>query len=142
VRLADGNIDLVQNAVQATAGPRGADLEGVVRYITERKWSPLMGMFDDVRCEVPLPDGWEAGVMQTKDLDCELAKYVIRSDGRLVKRHPGAYEEAREYAEDIDLNFHGILNFYGYDAEKEWHEYNAKFTDGTLVKIDAVEEKK
>jgi len=32
-----------------------------------------MGMFDHVRCEVPLPDGFK-GEMQTKDFACTLSK--------------------------------------------------------------------
>jgi len=40
-------------------------------------------MFDRVRCEIPLPDGF-AGEMQTKDFDCVLSTLLIRADGRLM----------------------------------------------------------
>lgn len=82
-----------------------------------------MGMFDDLRCEIPLPPGgWVSPYdFQTKDLDCEFDKYVITKDRRLTRN-----------GETID--FHGTLNFYKYDG-KYRHEYNAKFTDGQLVKI-------
>jgi hypothetical protein len=44
-----------------------------------------MGMYDSIRCERPLPDGWQPDeLMQTKDLDCELLEYVITKDGRLL----------------------------------------------------------
>lgn len=81
-----------------------------------------MGMFDDVKCEVPLPDGYNGEWFQTKDFECSmLDKYVIRADGRLLR-----YDE--------DTNFHGILNFYDL-KNGVWHEYNAKFTDGKLIEI-------
>lgn len=48
-----------------------------------------MGMFDEVICEMPLPDGWEHPVFQTKDFeDPYLDKYVIRADGRLIRKKP------------------------------------------------------
>jgi hypothetical protein len=37
VMIADGDIDLVQRAIRDTAGPNGADLEAVVRYIVEKR---------------------------------------------------------------------------------------------------------
>ena len=95
-------------------------------------------MYDDVECEVPLPDGWDAVNLQTKYFGCELDLYTINSDGRLVRRYVSA-SQAVPYSE-CDMNFHGIFRFYGTDVEKKWHEYAAKFTDGQLVKIDAVDD--
>lgn len=105
-----------------------------------------MGMFDDVYCEVPLPDGWEHPSFQTKSLDEPyLEQYTIKADGTLVKRRQWRLEkgEAPEYEV---IPFHGILNFYSYDGDPNddtpidvrWHEYNAKFTDGRLVEIEVV----
>ena len=50
-----------------------------------------------------------------------------------------------------DLEFHGVFNFYGHERvkpagnppyfepdEHRWHEYNARFTDGQLVRIEVV----
>jgi hypothetical protein len=92
-----------------------------------------MGMFDYVRCEVPLPDGWEPHDLQTKDFDCELVTHVITKDGRLMleridETHVVPKEE-RPYPNDDgllgmcgmlrtvrsqhDSNFHGVVNFYG-----------------------------
>ena len=35
-----------------------------------------------------------------------------------------------------DTNYHGMLNFYSYNLKTgEWHEYDAKFTDGECVEI-------
>jgi hypothetical protein len=115
-----------------------------------------MGMFDYVRCEVPLPDGF-AGELQTKDFACEMGTHTISKDGRLIlavldhteevplaeRPHPNA-EGLLKWAGSIrfiwryeDADFHGILNFYAYDGT-ETHEYNAKFTDGNLVGIEQV----
>lgn len=90
-----------------------------------------MGLFDYIKCNYPLPDNF-TGNLQTKDFGCELVTHVITNEGRLLK-------------EQYDLNFHGILNFYGNekknDGSYEWHEYNAKFTDGQLVNIEILSTK-
>jgi hypothetical protein len=87
-----------------------------------------MGMFDYVKSEVPLPDGY-SGICQTKDFECPyLETYMIRADGRLI--HQPGDPKGRG-----DTNFHGILNFYAYEDDKAWHEYDAKFTDGQLVGV-------
>lgn len=115
-----------------------------------------MGMFDDIK--------YKGRDFQTKDFDCTMHRYYIE-DGRLLesightedkspaavwkKEHPG--EELPEELQGIlgmcgccswvetgraDLNYHGIVNFYGNNPEtKEWEEYNAKFTDGSLVEV-------
>jgi hypothetical protein len=86
-----------------------------------------MGLFDDVRCAVPLPDGFTGRDFQTKDFeDPYMDKYVITSEGRLVRR---------DGDKTTDLNFHGYLNFYDWSKEDGRHGYNAKFTDGQLVSI-------
>lgn len=90
-----------------------------------------MGMFGDLECQVPLPDGF-VDMFQTKDLDCELTMYRITSAGRLVRLNWDS--QARVYGEPTDLNYHGMLNFYG-GSSANWHEYDAKFTDGQLVEI-------
>lgn len=100
-----------------------------------------MGMFDTVRCERSLPDGWQPGEyeLQTKDFDCYLELYVITSEGRLLRA------EARN-APGRDVGFHGYVNFYGIEGDSNnpdarWHEYNAKFTNGNLDEIELVENK-
>lgn len=122
-----------------------------------------MGMFDYIRCEVPLPDGWKPdGPLQTKDFDCDLVCHVITKEGRLMLERIDAVHEVpkadRPYPNDDgllgmcgsirtetsvhDSNFHGVVNFYSYEGDinvnHQWHEYNAKFTDGQLVGIETV----
>lgn len=95
-----------------------------------------MGLFDDVICGVPLPDGFDRvdGHFQTKTFpDPYLEKYTITPEGRLM--HQPTFDD-----EATDTNYHGVVNFYGSDKDGNWHEYNAKFTDGQLVKIELVED--
>lgn len=103
-----------------------------------------MGMFDDVICEVPLPDGWKHTAFQTKDFDEPyLNKYIIRADGRLVLKRPWERSEPEATTYE-DMNFHGTFKFYSYEGDpndetplmERWHEYTAKFTDGNLVSIE------
>lgn len=98
-----------------------------------------MGMFDYVKCEVPLPDGYDGANLQTKDFeDPYLETYIIRSDGRLIHRRPKYDVDPTGVIHgEVDKNFHGILNFYAYEKDV-WREYNAKFTDGQLVGIEKV----
>src|SRR6202041_399225 len=97
-----------------------------------------MGMFDYIRSEVPLPDGFK-GELQTKDFNCEMAEHVIRADGRLILALLDHTEEVpkdeRPYPNDggllglagilrfiwrhKDANFHGVVNFYGGEYEAE-----------------------
>ena len=97
-------------------------------------------MFDHVKCEVPLPDGWDAANLQTKHFGCELDLYIITHDGHLIRRYVSDLQAQPERNSESDMNFHGIFRFYGTDREKKWHEYAAKFTDGQLVKINAVDD--
>ena len=104
-----------------------------------------MGLFDYVKCERPLPDGWKPGELQTKDFDCPyMERYTIRADGRLIHDKP-RYDitPADEPCGEVDTNFHGDLRFYGIEDEgcdgKRWHEYRARFTHGSLEYIDLVE---
>jgi hypothetical protein len=96
-------------------------------------------MFDYIRCEVPLPDGWNARALQTKDLGRDMAQHVITKEGRLMLAPP--YDE-RIRCGPVDANFHGMLRFYGSEAlpggKSRWHEYRAKFTDGQLVGVELV----
>ena len=106
-----------------------------------------MGMFDYIRCELPLPDGWESDELQTKDFDCQMVTHVITKDGRLMLDN-GHYEEVpllerrnwkvewgtsveaqkehivettagriRRVPKMEDANFYGIVNFYGLELE-------------------------
>jgi hypothetical protein len=126
-----------------------------------------MGMYDNIRCEIPLPDGF-TGELQTKDFGCEMVEHVITKDGRLMLSRIDRVEEVpkaeRPYPNDDgllglcgsvrtftslhDANFHGVVNFYGFEGDVNtmreagstyrWHEYSAKFTDGRLVGLELI----
>lgn len=95
-----------------------------------------MGMFDEIRCEVELPDGGA-----TKDVDFQtksfpapcLMRYVITSAGRLVD------------TAGRDLEPEGYITFYTTEAgpeseERVWREYRAKFVAGQLENIVRLQE--
>lgn len=111
-----------------------------------------MGMYDDIKVLVPLPDGFDGKNFQSKDLECLLDQYEIRKDGTLWKlvyelvdnpnydkeKPPFAVGNAlfkRENEHWVQEDFHGFICFYGMGESNEWHEYVAKFTDGKLVEI-------
>ncbi len=113
-----------------------------------------MGMFDYLRCEVPLPDGYEPvpnpeegepvgrlGRFQTKAFGCEMNEYVITKDGRLETECVHWVREAGKLKRIVrhiyDVHFCGIVYFYdGIDGD--WHEYDAEFVDSKLVEIVVV----
>lgn len=97
-----------------------------------------MGMFDDVICEAPLPDGKPGKHFQTKDFEAPyLERYTITAEGRLLRDDPWwGRKEGADAAPPTDMNFHGVLNFYDYNSKtEEWREFNAIFTHGQLEKI-------
>lgn len=118
-----------------------------------------MGLFDYVKCEVELPDGFK-GELQTKDIDDPyMLTHRITAEGRLMQSHLVRIDvvpleerdckdpndirsfagSQRHITEERDANFHGWFNFYGSEMDGgkfgEFHEYDAKFTDGQLVEI-------
>ena len=107
-----------------------------------------MGMFDWVRCDMPLPDGKgnpEVEPFQTKDFGCELSHFRITAEGRLVcdksdfiasDDAPSPIPSRYKWCED----FHGRLRFYTSDSNgRGWREYSAKFTEGLCEEIVVVE---
>lgn len=108
-----------------------------------------MGMYDNVKCEAPLPDGFSDPAhmaFQTKDMECELAEYTITADGRLLCTAEGQYGGATNGEQE----YTGTIEFYtsnwcgsgcGYcmtdDDQLPWSRtYTATFTDGKLVGIE------
>jgi hypothetical protein len=96
-----------------------------------------MGMFDEIRCDYPLPETPDDGKVQfqTKDFDCILAYYRITEEGRLVMK------VRWDDTEERNVDHHGFVNFYTCAGDRregtfKWWEYNAKFTDGQLVSIE------
>lgn len=102
-----------------------------------------MGMFDYVKCDHPLPDGWNMTNdyvgLQTKCFDCDMTTVHIRSDGRLLIER-SEWEDVpkaeRPYPDDDgplgmagcirrvnarwdDLNFHGTFYFGGLEDLKD-----------------------
>jgi|HubBroStandDraft_5_1064220.scaffolds.fasta_scaffold1018938_2 hypothetical protein len=111
-----------------------------------------MGMFDWVKCEVPLPDGFVSDNFQTKDFENLLYQYTITKEGKLTRTGSGDWLDPED---DVELSveivpFHGIFEFYDYEHNKDvndknfkfvWHEYEAKFTDGNLVSITKMQKR-
>jgi hypothetical protein len=119
-----------------------------------------MGMFDYVRVDVPLPDGFKVApgeedfAFQTKDMDRLLNSLWITSDGRLkillydlvvddgfnefagvkLPKFKRENEHWEEYTDQHGKLFTGSFTFYTYRGDK-WHEYTAYFVDGQLREI-------
>ena len=75
---------------------------------------------------------------QTKSLHNTLSVYEIGADGRL--RELALDDTGNSLSENArDTGFHGIVRFYTY-IETERLEYEAKFTDGTLVDLRSANE--
>jgi hypothetical protein len=101
-----------------------------------------MGMYDELECHYPLPDGWDptGHVFQTKDTPEQwLQRYVLTADGVLV------CADTQE-----PILHHGALTFYTDNIrslsgkwlatvrdEPPWEaEYVALFDHGTLLKLE------
>ena len=124
-----------------------------------------MGMFDYLFIDknmLPISDeekiiiGDEPG-WQTKDFDNVMTEIYITNDGEL-KINQWEYEdvpkEDRPFPDDDGIKglfgsvrrsnenletipHHGYVNFYS-SINREWYEFNAKFTDGKLVEIKRI----
>ena len=114
-----------------------------------------MGMFDELKCEYPLPSHPElqGRTWQTKSFECNLEMYHITADGFLtVEKHEretvmddnavfGFYlKSIRQWTETLD-DFHGDIFFYGFADEMYnagWITFRARFTEGRLSNIKEV----
>jgi len=107
-----------------------------------------MGMFDYVRVEYPMPQGWQDREFQTKGTEAmAMDTYVISQEGRLL------YEDYRLEPTDelnffglpllrradkrlVDTEFHGDLRFYDFEIPNDCHselvDWQARFTNGQL----------
>ncbi len=55
-----------------------------------------MGMFDEIRCEYPLPDAaMQDATFQTKSFDRDMTHYTITADGQLI-HHTVQWESVPE----------------------------------------------
>jgi hypothetical protein len=90
-------------------------------------------MFDEIRCEEPLPDSWNPGDVwfQTKSFpDPCMHRYTITRNGRLVD------------SAGNDLDPEGYVTFYAHDREERWREYRAHFQRGRLVEIEIADDRR
>jgi hypothetical protein len=98
-----------------------------------------MGLYDEIRCEVPLPDGGRIVDVQfqTKTIPCPgMQRYLITRAGRLVDSLGN------------DLEPDGYITFYTSEVDSEsataagpiWREYRARFCAGQAVSIVCVTE--
>ena len=110
-----------------------------------------MGMFDWISFEKnpPLPNNidhvqkkcieffFNVDSFQTKDLDCDLTRYVINEEGELREK---IYSAGRSHFYEIgglikvskEIECYGIVDVLG---EKYWLEYNLLLNDGIMEKI-------
>jgi len=115
-----------------------------------------MGMFDDVKCDMAMPDGrLPAGSwFQTKSLYRCMDRFTITAGGRLIfhryKQEPAGtrinertgaamprYEA--KHVEDIDMEYHGDIRIYARTPDNTLAEYAVRFTHGTLEWIKPFE---
>ena len=111
-----------------------------------------MGMFDDIKCDYPLPGlGVVGTVFQSKSLDCLMWTYTITREGRLFVRTYSLElvpEDERPYPDmlslgmfrainerDVDTEYHGDICFYGDSGE-----FVARFTHGTLEWVKSIDD--
>jgi hypothetical protein len=94
-----------------------------------------MGMFDDIRCEHPLPaPNCEGIAFQTKDLDCDMDQLLIKADGTLWRIESGRCFRTDNHIGQLS-DYFGELRFYTCGSTKGphwWLEFRARFVDGKL----------
>lgn len=96
-----------------------------------------MGMFDYLKCEIPLPlnDHLNRG-FQTKDLDNSLDYYVITKSGELIRHHLMENCYTGSKIEPTKENYNGFVDFYDFDnLECKMIEYRAFFNFGLCREI-------
>jgi hypothetical protein len=105
-----------------------------------------MGMFDNIRCEYPLPGHPPANAaeldFQTKDLESLLQTYVITPAG--VLQLDGANVH---FSGTVDFYWSNIVasgpGIYTHDGEDAHHlEYQALFIDGKVTRMEETENRK
>lgn len=105
-----------------------------------------MGMFDYVRCELPLP--LEASVdqsrmveFQTKDTPCNLDTYIIGADRQLMVAKWLGDQASNDTP--VKCDYTGWIYFYTSVRDdpknRGWVEFKAKFFDGIVQTIELVE---
>lgn len=99
-----------------------------------------MGMFDDVKCEMGLPNrpNWlnSDKTFQTKDLACQMDTYTIQADGTIFG--VDGWTKERFTLEDDNCT----INFYTDESSGDysfWVEYKAIIQNGKVKEILCVE---
>lgn len=104
-----------------------------------------MGMFDYIRCKMPLERDHNSRTFQTKDFDCQMELIVIEKNGDLFPANSGSHN-----------GFSGKFTFYdfrqlkdgkelslvsgGMDYQSEWIEYEATVENGTVKSIELIKD--
>lgn len=94
-------------------------------------------LFDYIRFDYRMPDGFDGYEFQSRDLECACDPYEVNAAGRLMRLSSGGGPDGTELPVG-DLNYSGELNIYtnvGFGAKRTWHDYNLTFVDGTLTVI-------
>lgn len=98
-----------------------------------------MGIFDQIRCEMKLPDDRlsDGELLQTKSLECCGLSYVITAAGRLILHHrdlvPASVSASpAPPSVSIDQNYHGDVEMCGTAKDGGLAEYAVRFTHGTV----------
>jgi hypothetical protein len=122
-----------------------------------------MGMYDELKCEYPLPEKYQNLSFQTKSLGNFLDKYVISKDGELIVYSfdwEHVPDEERPYFgtpewdklnwvgsmktipnEPRKIDHTGEVRFYSFfDNDEGWIEFVAFFSKGKLIHIEMTEE--
>ena len=87
-----------------------------------------MGMFDELRCRMPLPaPNCEGLTFQTKDYECNLVQLTIREGGELWGH---AHEDDEENA-TRRYDFTGSMNFYTSEPSG-WIEFKVLIFEGRV----------
>ena len=122
-----------------------------------------MGMFDDLRCDYPLPaEGANALAYQTKDTPAQyMEQYVIREDGTLWGEEYDTEDQSDPNAEGLSrligcatrvnkrpvqvADFTGELRFYTFEKDSfddrdpgSWVEWSSYFVDGKLKEVHLI----
>jgi hypothetical protein len=96
-----------------------------------------VGLFDEVRCEYPLPNAAHQGLLfQTKDLENLMDEYVITRRGRLVRTkrwllEPRSCRVVCPIHQDLRIHDSVVVG----PDEREWVEYVFRFTEGRVTGV-------
>lgn len=97
-----------------------------------------MGMFDHLRCELPLPiqlPDAAAIEFQTKDVNNNLDRITIRADGSLwIVPFMDPDDDAKPPPPKPMDDFLGRIFFYEYTDEQRWLEFSVDVVYGRVTK--------